>query len=127
MVATLHAKGEIVHTFKLKKDKIATIQYNNRNHHAELTFRWTLFTSKQLVLFVKNDNFPTQHILERRLRLNSAKVDIFKEPFSNFKDDRVYFLIVFSDFDQKEKVATFDIYLKDDANTLKVKFIKPKE
>jgi hypothetical protein len=126
--STLNAeKLKVLHTFELKKDQFAIIEYNNNNHKSKLFFRWTLFTSNQLILLATNDNFPTQHFLEKKFHLNGVKFNIFKEQFSNFKDDRVYFLVIFDDFDQKKSIAKFDIYLKDDNNNLKVKFIDPEK
>ena len=128
LINFLYAKGlDRSHIFHLKKDQIATIDYKNHEHNATLYFRWTLFTSNQLVLLASNATFPTQHILEKRLRLNGVKFDIFQEKYSTLTDDSVYFMLIFDEFDAKKKSATFNVYLRDKAKTLKVKFIDPPE
>jgi hypothetical protein len=118
-------KYDATHTFLLKKDKVALIEYEKRDKSQKsiISFRWTLFTNNQLVLLVKKDNFPSQYILHKRYKLNRIKIylrDDYKEIYN-----RSYLVLEFKDFSKKE--ATILAKIIDPKREFRFKFTDPKK
>ena len=120
------------HQFILKKDEIGSIFINrkevrkkatkeNPNNEYLLRFRWTLFANNSLIVLVNYRGHPTQYVLEKKYPLESILIPLLPEG-ENVINSRVYTKIVFSDFNQSDKVAIFDIFIQDVNERITVEF-----
>lgn len=107
-------------SFTLKKDQFAKVTVKGEGQEHNLSFRWTLYTDKALVVHENYDRFVGQHILYTghnqsfRKRLLSAK---------NSEKDVPYALVVFKKFDEANKTAQFDLLLIDKENRVILNYL----
>lgn len=138
-VASLFAAEESAITWNYKdevtlaKDQTARYEIAIDNKIFTLDFRWTLYANKGLVMLYKygildekkrNSRFPYQNILYKDHKLNSFKIELKNRVSNAFLWP--YALVVFKDFDEKTKKATFDVMMKDDARPLQAERVLPK-
>ena len=121
------------YSFNLKKDKIATV-YISRQQKSEkkrdtrylLKFRWTLYDgSKNLFVFLNYMGHPNQYILKKERHLDRIRIKLL--PDGRDYNGKTYAVMVFANFDDKKRVATMEIYIKDEMKRVKVEFKPPKE
>lgn len=115
--------------FKLKKDEIGKVLIDYRDkslvqkEQRKFIFRWTLFQNKRLVTLIKYMNFPHQYILRKERGLDSLEFKLI--PDADKVDQKTYLFFVFEDFDEKNKIATFDLFIKDSQKRILIKLEKP--
>ncbi len=118
------------YSFNLKKDKIATVfvdkQANSKKNAKRyiLKFRWTLYANKNLILLSNYMGYPNQYVLKRIRPLDEVSIKLLPE--GSDYSAAPYALIVFSAFDEKKRVATLDVYVKDSKKRLQIEFKEPK-
>lgn len=138
LVSTLLGEGlfQYQHQFILKKDEIGSIFINrkevrkkatkeNPNNDYLLRFRWTLFANNLLIVLVNYRGHPTQYVLEKKYPLESILIPLLPDG-EDIINSQVYAKIVFNDFNQSNKEAVFDIFIKDVGERILVEF-KPKK
>lgn len=97
-------------SFTLAKDQFAKVMVKGEGQERLLTFRWTLYTDKALVVHENYDRFVGQHILYSghnqsfRKRLLNAK---------NSERDVPVALVVFKKFEEANQTVQFDLLLFD--------------
>jgi len=107
-------------SFTLKKDQFAKVMVKSAGQERLLSFRWTLYTDKALVVHESFDRFVGQHILylghnqSFSKRLLSAK---------NSERDVPYVLVVFKKFDEANQTTQFDLLLIDKENRVKLDYL----
>ncbi len=114
---------DYMHSFTLKKDKIAYIKVLKRDDSSErlLQFRWTLYQNKRLVLLVKYDDFPSQYILQKEYKRNSIKIALRDDYHDGFK--RAYLVLTFAKFDDAKREAVIDAFVADPKKRVEIEFI----
>ena len=116
------------HSFNLKKDKIASVYINyidsskNGNNPFVLKFRWTLFANNNLILLSNYMNYPHQYVLRKQRSQDRVRIKLLAD--ANDYNGKTYALIVFSGFNKAKNQATLDVYIKDQANRIRVDFKK---
>lgn len=107
-------------TFTLAKDQFAKVMVKGEGQERLLSFRWTLYTDKALVVHENYDRFVGQHILyighnqSFRKRLLNAK---------NSERDVPVALVVFKKFDEANKTAQFDLLLIDRESRVQLDYL----
>ncbi len=120
---------DYTHTFRIKKDEVAKIQiikkeYENQSKlDGKLSFRWTLYQNKLLVLLVNYEGHPTQHVLEKLYKRDSVSISLMGD--YEQLNQKVILKLKFVDFG-KDK-ATIDALIYDPKKRVEVKFIDPKK
>jgi len=120
------------HQFILKKDEIGSIFINrkevrkkatkdNPNNEYLLRFRWTLFANNSLIVLLNYRGHPKQYVLEKKSPLESIIIPLLPDG-EDVINSQVYAKIVFSDFNQSNKEAVFDIFIKDIGERILVEF-----
>lgn len=100
--------AELIEEIELSKDEIKSINLFVNNTTKTLSFRWTLYKDRGLVMHLNYDNNPHQFILYKE-KLNSFKIPLSHTSLSNIPNP--YIIIYFIDFDSKDKKAKFRYYL----------------
>jgi hypothetical protein len=117
------------HRFILKKDQTAVVQIKKdypKTYKKEgiLTFRWTLYQNRRLVLLVDYEGFKQQHVLMTLYGRESVK--IFLTGDYKRLDRRPFVLLTFDAFDEKKRVAKITAAFSDPQKRLEIKILKPK-
>ncbi len=121
------ANWDYSHSFKLKKDEIATISVIKKDYKTrskldgEVAFRWTLYHNDLLVLLVSYEGFKTQHILKKEYKRDSVAINLMGDYVR--VDQRVFLVIKFSGFDNN--IATLDANIRDPKKRVEVIFKDP--
>ncbi|HEX5710200.1 MAG TPA: hypothetical protein VFX68_02555 [Sulfuricurvum sp.] len=114
-------------TFTLKKDEVARVLIKTSASpklERLLTWRWTLYTDKALVVHEKFDRIVGQHILF------IGHNDGFRKPLLNaLKSERdvPYALVIFKKFDDQNKTAQFDLLIFDKEKRVLVDYFDKEE
>lgn len=98
-------------SFVLKKDQLVKVLIKSEGEEKLLSFRWTLYTDKALVVHEKFDRFVGQHILYTGFGSQS-----FQKQLMNMKrsqNDVPIALVVFKKFDEGNNTAQLDLFLID--------------
>ncbi len=117
---------DFLHSFNLKKDKIASVFINESDKDKSgkslyvLKFRWTLYANGNLILLSDYMNYPNQYVLRKQRSLDRIRVKLLAD--ANDYNGKTYALIVFSGFDKNKDEATLDVYIKDEAKRIRVDF-----
>lgn len=98
-------------TLELEKDQTFRFAVSSETMQKDLSFRWTLYKNRGLVLHLKYDGFVHQFILYTDYQRSSFKLPIKAEPEKK-PEEAPYFMLVFKDFNRKSAVATLDYYLR---------------
>lgn len=107
-------------SFTLKKDQVAKVMVKGEKQERLLSFRWTLYTDKALVVHESFDRFVGQHILYAghnqsfRKRLLNAQYSERDVPVA---------LVVFKKFDDANQTVQFDLLLFDKENRVKLDYL----
>lgn len=114
-------------TFTLKKDEVARVLIKTSASpklERFLTWRWTLYTDKALVVHEKFDRIVGQHILF------IGHNDGFRKPLlSALKSERdvPYAVVIFKKFDDQNKTAQFDLLIFDKEKRVLVDYFDKEE
>lgn len=118
---------DYTHTFKLKKDEIATISIIKKEYESQselegkLSFRWTLFHNNLLILLVNYEGHPTQHALQKFYKRDAITISLLGD--YEQLNQRVLLKLKFSEFSKDE--ASIDTLIYDPKKRVEVKFIDP--
>lgn len=120
-------KDEVV----LAKDQLAKYDVVIDSKIYKLEFRWTLYVNRGLVMLykygkdtTKKNAFCYQNILYKDHKLNSFKIELKNRVPNAYLEP--YALVVFKNFDDETKKATFDVLMKDDQRPLQAERVLPK-
>lgn len=98
-------------TFNVAKDKMIKIMVKSEGQERLLTWRWTLYTDKALIVHESFDRFVGQHVLYAGYTNQSFRKQLL--PALKSERDAVYAIVVFKKFDEGAKKAQFDLLLFD--------------
>ncbi|MDE6886693.1 MAG: hypothetical protein K2P17_06620 [Helicobacteraceae bacterium] len=102
--------AELIEEIILKKDEVKSLDLFVENVKKTLTFRWTLYKDRGLVMHLNYDRTPHQFILYKEsLAKNSYK--IYLSSINSTQSENPYIRIYFIDFDDNKKEAKFRYYL----------------
>lgn len=107
-------------SFNLKKDAIAKVMVKSGELERLLSFRWTLYTDKALVVHESFDRIVGQHILYNGHNESFSKRLL---PAKNSEIDVPYALVVFKKFDEANQSAQFDLLLFDKESRVKLDYL----
>ncbi len=102
------ANAEFIEEFALKKDESKVIKLFVQNTQKTLSFRWTLYKDKELVLHLNYDRIPRQFLLSKE-NLNAFTIPL--NHTNAAKSPNPHITIYFVDFDIYKKEAKFRYYL----------------
>jgi len=108
--------------FKLKKDETARVVIKASSSptlERVLSWRWTLYTDKALVVHEKFDRIVGQHILY------AGHNDGFRKsllPSVASERDVPYAVVIFKKFDDENKTALFDLLIYDKEKRILVEY-----
>ena len=111
------------HDFVLKKDETARIIVSERRditRKRELSFRWTLFQNKRLVLLVKYGGNPMQFVLQQVYKRNSIKINLRDDYHDGF--NRSYVMLTFKRFDEGNQTALLKTSISDPKKRIEIRF-----
>lgn len=117
------------HKFELKKDQMArvAIKLVGEEKQREIeyfNFRWTLYDATNMIVHSWWRKYPRQMTVSLRTGLKEYDQLLF-EPKESFPKDEVRLYIAFTKYEKG--IATFVVYIKDEASRVEVKFIDPKK
>ncbi len=98
-------------SFVLKKDQLAKVLVKSEGDEKVLSFRWTLYTDKALVVHESYDRFVGQHILSTGFGSQSFQKQLLNAKRS--QNDVPVALVVFKKFDEGNNTAQLDLFLID--------------
>ncbi len=121
---------DFIYQFDLKKDQLAVVEIKKDYPHSFkkegiLTFRWTLFHNRRLVLLLDYEGFKHQYILEPRYGRNT--IEVFLTGDYKRIDRRPFMFLTFKRFNIKTKRALLVAQFSDPAKRLEIKITKPKK
>ncbi|MFP4332970.1 MAG: hypothetical protein ACOCP1_01860 [Campylobacterales bacterium] len=88
---------------ELEKDQILEIEFVPKDGvKKKLTYRWTLYKNRGLVVILRYDGFVRQFVLNNEYQRDSFKEHLYPE---NKYYQRPFFLLKFVDFDRKTNKA----------------------
>lgn len=108
----------------LKKDEFAKVMVKSAGQERLLSFRWTLYTDKALVVHESFDRIVGQHMLYLGHNQSFSKRFL---PAQNSERDVPYAVIVFKKFDDANQSAQFDLLLIDKENRVKLDYLTKEE
>ena len=113
------------YTYSLKKDEIANVGISTAILKGEdkstLFFRWTSIVGDRVTVLLNHKGYPYQYILYKKRSLDRVKIYLL--PHGRDKmNERSYLFLVLSNISQDEKMADFDIFIKDDKKRILVEF-----
>jgi len=88
----------------LKKDEVSTFQIFDTVRIKNLTFRWTLYINKGLVVLANFDKYPYQFMLYKDYNRDSFRLKLQKK--------RSFVMIEFYNFDFQKQEAKFKVLFK---------------
>lgn len=100
-------QAEFLGEVSLGKDEVKTFDVFAENIKKTLSFRWTLYKDKALVMHFKYDNIPYQFVLYKK-GSNSAKINLSSINSSN--NENPYIIFYFVDFNDADRKAKFRYY-----------------
>lgn len=111
-------------TFTLAKDETVKIMVKSEGQERLLTWRWTLYTDKALIVHESFDRFVGQHVLSIGYNHQSFKKQLL--PAVKSERDAVYAVVVFKKFDEGAKKAQFDLLLFDKEKRIVLDYLTEK-
>jgi hypothetical protein len=100
--------------FVLKKDQFAVYEIDGK----PLTFRWTLFINRGLVMHYAYDGFPHQNVLYREYKKDSFQIRLKQQPDDHMEPP--YLMVQFVGMEEKEGLARFSVYVFDPLGSIRV-------
>ena len=111
-------------TFNVAKDEMVKIMIKSEGQERLLTWRWTLYTDKALIVHESFDRFVGQHVLYADLSNKSFRKEIL--PAVKSQRDAAYAIVVFKKFDEGTKKAQFDLLLFDKEKRIVLDYLTEK-
>lgn len=111
-------------SFVLQKDRLAKVLVKSEGQERLLTFRWTLYADKALVVHESFDRFVGQHILYVSHANQSFRKRLL--PAKKSEKDVPYIVVVFKKFNEGEKTAQMDLFLIDKENRIVLDYLTEK-
>jgi hypothetical protein len=119
---------DYTHTFTLKKDEVAKIQIIKKEYESQpkpegdLSFRWTIYHNKLLVVLVNYEGYKTQHVLQKLYKRDAISLNLLGD-YKNL-NHKVILKLKFLEF-AKDK-AMIEAMIYDPKKRIEVEFIEPK-
>ncbi|WP_258443714.1 hypothetical protein [Helicobacter sp. 16-1353] len=101
-------RAEFLGEVTLAKDEVKTLNVFVENTRKTLSFRWTLYKDKALIMHFKYDNIPHQFIVYKD-GSNSIKINL--SSINSFSNENPHIIFYFVDFNDDSKMAKFRYYL----------------
>lgn len=98
-------------TFNVAKDEMIKIMVKSEGQERLLSWRWTLYTDKALIVHESFDRFIGQHVLYAGYTNQSFRKQLL--PAVKSELDAAYVIVVFKKFDEGAKKAQFDLLVFD--------------
>ncbi len=111
-------------SFVLKKDEVVKIMVKSEGLERLLTFRWTLYTDKGLVVHESFDRIVGQHMLYVSHTNQSFRKRLL--PAKRSERDVPYAVVVFKKFDDGNKTAQLDLLLIDKEKRIVLDYLTEK-
>ena len=108
----------------MKKDEHKEILVKYGKSQRLFKFRWTLYTNGGLVIFRSYDKIVAQNVLYLRHMNQSFRMELRTRGASNYKPP--YLLVKFYEFDEKEQIAKFQVFLSDKNSEIRLEYLKNK-
>ena len=122
---TLHgAPWREMKTITLAKDEMVKIMIKSEGQERILSWRWTLYTDKALIVHESFDRFVGQHVLYVGYSNQSFRKEIL--PAVKSHRDAVYVTVVFKKFDEGAKKAQFDLLVFDKEKRIVLDYLTEK-
>ncbi|HEX5622814.1 MAG TPA: hypothetical protein VFX57_00105 [Sulfuricurvum sp.] len=113
-----------IKSFTLEKDQVVKVMVKSEGQERLLSWRWTLYTDKALVVHESFDRFVGQHILYARHTNQSFRKRLL--PALKSERDIPYAVVVFKKFDEGTKKAQFDLLLIDKESRIVLDYLTEK-
>lgn len=113
-----------VKSFTLQKDQLVKVLVKGEGQERLLSFRWTLYSDKALVVHENFDRFVGQHILYASHTNQSFRKRLL--PAKKNERDAPYVIIVFKQFDEGVKTARMDLLLIDKEKRVELEYLTEK-
>lgn len=110
--------------FILRKDENVKVLVKSEGQERLLTFRWTLYTDKALIVHESFDRIVGQHVLYASHSNRSFLKKLL--PAKRSEKDIPYVTVVFKKFDDGNKTAQMELLLFDKENRVELKFLTEK-
>lgn len=110
--------------FVLKKDQVVKILVKSEGLERVLSFRWTLYTDKILVVHESFDRIVGQHMLSTGYPNQSFRKQLLPQKRSH--KDIPYALVVFKKFDEGNATAAMDLLLIDKESRIELVYLTDK-
>jgi len=104
---------------ELKKDQLYSLSIDDTEIKKRLSFRWTLFHNRGLVLLLNYDGHPHQYILYESYRRDTVRLEIARKV--GYTAHAPFLLLVFKEFSFENREAKFEILVKDSSKKLLIK------
>lgn len=111
-------------SFTLQKDQTVKVMVKSEGQERLLTFRWTLYTDKMLVVHESFDRFVAQHMLQTGNVHQSFRHTLLNEKKNH--RDVPSLLVVFKKFDEGAKTAQMDLLLIDKEQRVTLEYLTEK-
>lgn len=111
-------------TFNVPKDQVVKVMVKSEGEERILSWRWTLYTDKALIVHENFDRFVGQHVLYAGYSNQSFRKELL--PPLKSERDAPYVLVVFKKFDEGAKKAQFDLLLFDKENRIVLDYLTEK-
>ncbi|MDP3301027.1 MAG: hypothetical protein Q8S36_03570 [Sulfuricurvum sp.] len=122
---TLHgAPWREMKTFNVAKDEMVKIMIKSEGQERMLSWRWTLYTDKALIVHESFDRFVGQHVLYAGYSNQSFRKQLL--PAVKSQRDAAYAIVVFKKFDEGAKKAQFDFLVFDKEKRIVLDYLTEK-
>lgn len=111
-------------SFILKKDQVVKVLVKSEGLDRNLSFRWTLYTDKVLVVHESFDRFVGQHMLSATYGNQSFQKRLLPPKRSEL--DIPYAIVVFKKFDEGNNTAQMDLLLIDKEKRILLDYLTEK-
>lgn len=111
-------------TFNVAKDEMIKIMVKSEGQERILSWRWTLYTDKALIVHESFDRFVGQHVLYAGYSNQSFRKQLL--PAVKSQRDAAYAIVVFKKFDEGAKKAQFDLLLFDKEKRIVLDYLTEK-
>lgn len=111
-------------TFSVAKDEMIKIMVKSEGQERLLSWRWTLYTDKALIVHENFDRFVGQHVLYAGYSNQSFRKQLL--PAVKSERDAAYVIIVFKKFDEGAKKAQFDLLVFDKESRIVLDYLTEK-
>jgi hypothetical protein len=111
-------------TFNVAKDEMIKIMVKSEGQERLLSWRWTLYTDKALIVHESFDRFVGQHVLSAGYSNQSFRKQLL--PAVKSERDAAYAIVAFKKFDEGTKKAQFDLLVFDKESRVVLDYLTEK-